>query len=818
MEEQYESNLENRLTEAELKKQRNVANNANNIRNLADIASNTQNPYAKAAGTVVKAADKITGGKSSEALGKALNTANKFTPGGRIAQKAMNKMSESGTSSRISSAINKKNSSAPANVGKGNVKSNAVAEGKNDSSLSRREVEDQTSDGAEVNLKATANVIKIGLAALAPVIMVVVFMCLIVAASQTYLGVIGLDQADKVSSSGADTQIRENGSEGLDQEITDENVNEGLVSYNDIFIDDYSKKCFTKKIFISNERPYSEAELNELSDFYSGINNYEGHNMDTVYKFFFKLLYIQRHYKKSYNVDLDMPLIMATLNIKTDDKNQVFIDNTVDYKVTSKENNTDFDYYKDWSKTGYISTKTNSAHDIEILAQNMVSKTSDSGCYNTVDRACYKIDDEKYREFLSEFIEKKYFTEEGYKPSSLNNVWNNSGVCPTETPFNKYVLTDEQLILLTSRAMAEQGTPKGAAAEASLMANLFELQGSKYGVGGEGLYNYVVYGGWFGSSERVLATNKALATEEAIKAVKSVLVEGKRTLPKYIDEHDCINCTKNGDISSITLDGKNVSKLDKLNYVQHKTIINNIYGATYTFYSFPTESSDPFGYKSKTNKEEMGDFYYDYDTGQPVNCSINPGKDGNYTGSIIYSDSEFVNIIYYNQGDYKKNYYSSDPLKKVEYYNGGKNPATISSHGCGPTSLSIVLSSLLNREIDPIESTSKVCLKGGCTNSGSKYKTLATVAKEYGINVVETSNNQEVINALASKNSLVIVLMGPGTFTTGGHYIVLTGVDSNGNVSVADPGSRKRTEKKWYSFNTIVEQRKTYAGYLIFSR
>ena len=53
--------------------------------------------------------------------------------------------------------------------------------------------------------------------------------------------------------------------------------------------------------------------------------------------------------------------------------------------------------------------------------------------------------------------------------------------------------------------------------------------------------------------------------EEAIKAVKSGLVDGKRTLPKYIDEHDCINCTKNGDISSITLDGNAVSKLDKLN-------------------------------------------------------------------------------------------------------------------------------------------------------------------------------------------------------------------------------------------------------------
>ena len=35
--------------------------------------------------------------------------------------------------------------------------------------------------------------------------------------------------------------------------------------------------------------------------------------------------------------------------------------------------------------------------------------------------------------------------------------------------------------------------------------------------------------------------------------------------------------------------------------------------------------------------------------------------------------------------------------------------------------------------------------------------------------------------------------MGPGTFTKGGHYIVLRGLDANGNVIVADPASRERS-------------------------
>ncbi|MCD8152609.1 MAG: C39 family peptidase [Clostridiales bacterium] len=41
--------------------------------------------------------------------------------------------------------------------------------------------------------------------------------------------------------------------------------------------------------------------------------------------------------------------------------------------------------------------------------------------------------------------------------------------------------------------------------------------------------------------------------------------------------------------------------------------------------------------------------------------------------------------------------------------------------------------------------------------------------------------------------------MGPGDFTTGGHFIVLTGIDSDGNVIVNDPNSRINSEKHYFS-------------------
>jgi len=335
MEEQYVPE-ENQLTQAEIQKQRNVANNANNVRVAADIASKSANPYAKAIGAAVKAADKLSGGKASMKLGKAMDKANKFSPGGRLLQKASNKMAENGTSDRIGNALKKKKGIS--SLGKSSVQTNATAEGKQNNTLDRREVEDKTTDGAEVTFKASAKFLKTALFAFAPVMLGVVFMCLIVAASQTFLSVVGLGQADEVSSADADKAIRENGSDGLSDEITDENVDDGSAgdltwnSYYDVFIDDinvYSNKL-TKENFIDSTkyREYNEADLEELEDFYSGVNSYgDGtYNMDTVYKFFFKLYYIQRYYSNDsrYNVDLDMPLIMSVLTVQETDKSKVF--------------------------------------------------------------------------------------------------------------------------------------------------------------------------------------------------------------------------------------------------------------------------------------------------------------------------------------------------------------------------------------------------------------------------------------------------------------------------------------------------------------
>lgn len=88
---------------------RSNANNANNIRNAADVAIASKNPYAVAAGGAVKAADKLTGGKASEGLGKAMTNMNKMNPGGRLVQNASNRLNESGLGDKIGKVASMKN-------------------------------------------------------------------------------------------------------------------------------------------------------------------------------------------------------------------------------------------------------------------------------------------------------------------------------------------------------------------------------------------------------------------------------------------------------------------------------------------------------------------------------------------------------------------------------------------------------------------------------------------------------------------------------------------------------------------------------------
>lgn len=157
----------------------------------------------------------------------------------------------------------------------------------------------------------------------------------------------------------------------------------------------------------------------------------------------------------------------------------------------------------------------------------------------------------------------------------------------------KYTLTDAQLRKIANLAVQENGET-AVAEEVSLMANLFELQ-SKY----KDLYSYVRNGGWFYKAAFYMDNGKA--SDKAVEKARDVLANGNRTLPAYVNEHDCFS-----DIKTVQNNGTAFSKTDRSKYKKDVTKITNRYGSVYTFYCFPSPSADPFGYTAEAYKKKSG--------------------------------------------------------------------------------------------------------------------------------------------------------------------------------------------------------------------
>lgn len=167
-------------------------------------------------------------------------------------------------------------------------------------------------------------------------------------------------------------------------------------------------------------------------------------------------------------------------------------------------------------------------------------------------------------------------------------------------------------------------------------------------------------------------------------------------------------------------------------------------------------------------------------------------------GSIRFTDGA-TEVIYYNQLDER---YANEPY-------GTDN---IGGYACGPTAMAIVVSSLTDDLVDPVE-MSKWAYENGywCSKSGSYHTLIPGAAKAWGLPVegCTASEPQRIVDAL-SDGKLVVALMTKGHFTSSGHFIVLRGVQ-DGKILVADPASYSRSQKAW-DLSIILNEASKRAG------
>lgn len=190
---------------------------------------------------------------------------------------------------------------------------------------------------------------------------------------------------------------------------------------------------------------------------------------------------------------------------------------------------------------------------------------------------------------------------------------------------------------------------------------------------------------------------------------------------------------------------------------------------------------------------------YGYSNGSGILIGDFREADGReYDEDALSGGNAGVQVVYYNQ---------LDPRWKEEPYGQDK----VGTHGCGPASMSIVVSTLTDTNVNPAEMAAWAYENGYyCPGGGSYHSLIAKAAEHWGLSVDMNLAAEEVATALG-EGKLVVAIMSKGHFTSGGHFIVLRGITPEGKVLVADSVSLKRSLQEW-DLEIILTEAKERVG------
>ncbi len=136
--------------------------------------------------------------------------------------------------------------------------------------------------------------------------------------------------------------------------------------------------------------------------------------------------------------------------------------------------------------------------------------------------------------------------------------------------------------------------------------------------------------------------------------------------------------------------------------------------------------------------------------------------------------------------------------------------------GCGPTCMAMVYCGLTGASDQNPYSIACMAQENGyyVEGSGSSWCMMTELASQLGLEAGEAIYDAYHIRRELQAGNPIICIMGPGDFTDGGHYIVLTGVTEDGQVTVNDPNSIINSEKAW-DLEAIMPQMKNLWKYSI---
>ena len=141
------------------------------------------------------------------------------------------------------------------------------------------------------------------------------------------------------------------------------------------------------------------------------------------------------------------------------------------------------------------------------------------------------------------------------------------------------------------------------------------------------------------------------------------------------------------------------------------------------------------------------------------------------------------------------------------YTSCGNQSQTIRNSGCGHTSMADIIATWIDSRITP-SGMCKWSVNNGyrTASNGTAWAFFPAVAKAFGFSRFVQTKSMATARAALKEGALVVASMGPGYWTSGGHFICLWKTDDT-YMYANDPASATRKKQKLGPFE---EQRKQF--------
>lgn len=146
-------------------------------------------------------------------------------------------------------------------------------------------------------------------------------------------------------------------------------------------------------------------------------------------------------------------------------------------------------------------------------------------------------------------------------------------------------------------------------------------------------------------------------------------------------------------------------------------------------------------------------------------------------------------------------------------YHSYGTDSVVGLSGCGPTCLSMMLYYLTgNASLTP-DVIADYSMQHGyyAEGFGTSWSLMTGITDSYPVQVSELALSESTMKSVLDAGGVIICAMGPGDFTSSGHFILIYRYDENG-FYVNDPNCMARSRVRW-SYDILAGQIKNLWGY-----